>query len=91
MIRVPFEVTGEEGSFKVMVRAASMRRAEENLRSRYPGGEVRLVFPLDGNDFFAGNDKAETLETEYLVLETSENAAPEGSPPTPGSRAQAIH
>lgn len=77
MIRVPFEVSGEEGSFRVMVRAASMRRAQEDLRSRYPGGEVRLVFPLDGNDFFAGNAKDEGLETEYLVLDTGEDAVPE--------------
>ncbi|HSK99955.1 MAG TPA: hypothetical protein VK869_06430 [Rubrobacteraceae bacterium] len=83
MIRVPFEVTGEEGSFKVMVRAASMRRAEEDLRSRYPGGEVRLVFPLDASDFFAGNEKDETLESECLVLGTTEDAAPEASHPNP--------
>lgn len=81
MIRVPFEVSGEEGSFRVTVRAASMRRAEEDLRSRYPGGEVRLVFPLDGNDFFAGNAKDEELETEYLVLDIGEDPAPEGAYP----------
>lgn len=81
MIRVPFEVTGEEGSFRVMVRAASMQRAEEDLRSRYPGGEVRLVFPLDGNDFFADNARDETLETEYLALETGEDSIDEGPHP----------
>jgi hypothetical protein len=81
LIRAPFEVIGEEGSFKVMVRAASMRRAEEDLRFRYPGVEVRLIFPLDGNDFFADNGKDGKLETECLVLGTNENSATRGPSP----------
>lgn len=72
MLRAPFEVSGEEGSFRIVVPTMSMRRAEEALRSRYPGCDVRLVFPIDGHDFFADSGRDEVPETKYLV--------PEGDP-----------
>ena len=62
MVRAPFEVSAERGSFKVKVRADSVRRAEEVLRSEYPGSEVRLVFPIDGDDFFADHCEYEEIE-----------------------------
>lgn len=61
-MRAPFEVSGERGSFKVKVRAESVRRAEEVLRSEYPDSEVRLVFPIDGQDFFADRGEDEGIE-----------------------------
>jgi hypothetical protein len=48
LVRAPFEVSDNGISSRVMVLAESLRRAEEMLRAKYPEGEVRLVFPLDG-------------------------------------------
>lgn len=62
MIRAPFEVSGEGGSFRVKVQAASMRRAEKVLRSKYPNGDVRLVLPIDGEDFFTDHGEGEKIE-----------------------------
>lgn len=59
MVRVPFEIRGEEGSFEVVVRTGSMRRAAEDLRLKYPGCEVRPVFPIDGEEFFASGGERE--------------------------------
>jgi hypothetical protein len=50
-----------------MVLAESLRRAEEMLRSKYPEGEVRLVFPLDGEHIFAGHGEGEEIEGHDLL------------------------
>ncbi len=70
MVRVALEVSGAESPFKVLARAASIRRAEDIVRSRYPGNEVRVVFPIDGNGFFADDDGCEGLEPGRTVLAT---------------------
>lgn len=44
------------------VQAASMRRAEKVLRSKYPNGDVRLVLPIDGEDFFTDHGEGEKIE-----------------------------
>ena len=71
MVRAPFEVSDNGVSSRVMVLAESLRRAEEVLRSKYPDkypdGEVRLVFPLDGEHIFAGHGEGEKIEGQDLL------------------------
>jgi hypothetical protein len=61
LVRAPFEVSDNGVSSTVTVLAGSLRYAEEVLRSKYPEGEVRLVFPLDGEHNFAGNGEGEEI------------------------------
>jgi hypothetical protein len=51
----------------IIVLAESLRRAEEVLRFKYPKGEVRLVFPLDGEHIFAGHGEGEEIEGQDLL------------------------
>jgi hypothetical protein len=53
MVKIEIEVYCEEDPIRVSARAPSIRRAEDIVRSRYPGSEVRVVFPIDGDGFFA--------------------------------------
>lgn len=48
VVRIAIEVYDEESPIMVSARAASIRRAEDIVRSRYPGSEVRVVFTDDG-------------------------------------------
>ncbi|HEX2729226.1 MAG TPA: hypothetical protein VHM16_05690 [Rubrobacteraceae bacterium] len=65
MIRVSVEVRGVDSPLKVLVQAASISRAERLARDRFAGNEVQVVFPIDGDDFFAGDDLTESVE-HYL-------------------------
>ena len=67
MVHAPFEVSDNGASSRVMVLAESLRRAEEVLRSKYPEGEVRLVFPLDGEHVFAGHGEGEQIEGQDIL------------------------
>ena len=67
MVRAPFEVSDNGVSSRVMVLAESLRRAEGVLRSKYPEGEVRLVFPLDGEHVFADYGEGEQIEGQDLL------------------------
>ena len=67
VVRAPFEVSDNGVSSRVMVLAESLRRAEAVLRSKYPEGEVHLVFPLDGEHIFAGHGEGEEIEGQDLL------------------------
>lgn len=62
MVRVSVEVDGGENPVTVLVRASSISRAERLVRNRFPDSEVRVVFPIDGDDFFAGDGASEGIE-----------------------------
>ena len=65
MVKVQFEVRTGAARFRVSVRARSIRRAVGLAGARYPGGEVRLVLPVEPETFFAGvSDGAEFLGVE---------------------------
>ena len=49
------------------MRAASIRRAAEFVASRFPGSEVRVIFPIDGDGFFADDGDVEELGTAPLA------------------------
>ena len=45
------------------MRAASIRRAAEFVASRFPGSEVRVIFPIVGDGFFSDKGGVEELGT----------------------------
>ena len=53
MIQVQLEVRSGATRFRVSARAASIQRAVSVTGARYPGGEVRLVLPVEPERFFA--------------------------------------
>ena len=67
MVRAPFEVSDNGVSSRVTVLAESLWRAEEMLRSKYPEGEVRLLFQLDGEHIFASHGEGEQIEGQDLL------------------------
>src|SRR5215210_9025231 len=67
LVGAPFEVSDNSVSSRVMVLAESLRHAQEVLRSKYPEGEVRLVFPLDGEHIFAGHGESKEIEDQSLL------------------------
>jgi len=53
MVKFSVEVCSGSARFRVSVRAESIRRALGLVEGRYPPGEVRLVFPIEPEGFFA--------------------------------------
>ncbi len=53
LIRVCLQVLGKGEPFTVTAQAASIRRAEDLVKSMFPGGETSVLFPIEGDDFFA--------------------------------------
>ncbi len=52
MIKVSMEVREGAALSRATVQAESIREAVSITRERYPGGEVRVIFPIDAEDFF---------------------------------------
>ena len=52
MIKVSLEVHEGTSPFRVTVQAASINQAVISMKERYPGHEVRVVFPIDSEEFF---------------------------------------
>jgi hypothetical protein len=52
MIRVSMEVREGTALSRATVRAESIREAVSITRDRYPGHDVRVIFPIDPEDFF---------------------------------------
>jgi hypothetical protein len=60
MIRVAVEVREGATLLREKVSAESVRQAVSVMRERYPGRDVRVVFPISPEDFFLeGPKKAE--------------------------------
>jgi len=58
MIRVSMEVREGAALSRTTVQAESIREAVSITRRRYPGRDVRVIFPIDAEDFFI-DDPAE--------------------------------
>jgi hypothetical protein len=58
MIRVSMEVREGATLSRATVQAESIREAVSITRGRYPGRDVRVMFPIDPEDFFI-EDSAE--------------------------------
>lgn len=54
MVRVSVEVREGDAPFEVAVYADSISQAVGTARDRFPGHDVRVVFPIDGEEFFGG-------------------------------------
>jgi len=67
MVSLSVEVRGESGAFTVPVRAESIRRAAEFVAFSFPGSEVRVIFPIDGDGFFTDDGDVEELGTSLLA------------------------
>ena len=52
MIKVRVKVSGEAGSFAVVVCAGSLRQAEQIMKARYPDSAVGIAFPIEPDHFF---------------------------------------
>lgn len=61
MIEVSIKVGSGAAHFSVAVRAESIRQALGIARAWYPGSEVRVLFPIDPEAFFAKNPAAAGL------------------------------
>jgi hypothetical protein len=71
MIRISVEIRHASGPFRVMVEAESVRRAVERIQRRYPGCEVKPVFPIDPETFFVD----EVAKGSQVVPEASGKSA----------------
>ena len=72
MIRVDVEVGSGGGLFRAAVKAESIARAVALARVRYPGSNIRVLFPIDPNAFFVeGCHPA----AESILLEVPEEEA----------------
>ena len=54
MIQVSVELGHNSTGFRVSVRAESIEQAVNFASARYPGSEVRVLFPIDPESFFVG-------------------------------------
>jgi hypothetical protein len=52
MIKVSMEVREGAALSTATVQAESIREAVSITRERYPGREVRVIFPIEAEDFF---------------------------------------
>ena len=62
MIKVSLEV--REGDAPVAVYADTISQAVGIARERFPGRDVRVVFPIDGEEFFGRRETAEDVATD---------------------------
>ena len=59
---------GEDGWFVVRARATSIHRAREVVEASFPGSEVEVVFPIDGEGFFSRSAGVEGLESPIVEV-----------------------
>jgi hypothetical protein len=65
MIRVSVEVRGGTALSRATVRAESISEAVSIAKGRYPGHQVRVMFPIEPEDFFVkGPESAEQKHTK---------------------------
>jgi hypothetical protein len=56
LIKISIEVRSSAARFKVALLAESIEGALEIARKYNPGKECRVVFPIDPESFFVGDD-----------------------------------
>jgi len=70
MIRIFVEVNGGAFRLEVAVQAGSISEALNVVKDRYPAGDIRVRFPIDGEEFFVREDDGSSL----MELEASKVA-----------------
>ena len=81
MFQVLLEVYSGALPFIVSVRAESLLRAVDVTKDSYPGSDVRVVFPIDPEEFFVKEvDKpgAAVLDSQAPVVSESPLAVGQG-------------
>lgn len=70
MIRVCVEVREGTDRFEVEACADSISQAVGLTKQRFPGGDVQVVFPIHGDEFFGGRGTSggETMGGEPAKL-----------------------
>jgi hypothetical protein len=61
MVRISVEVRSGTACFRVGVQAQSIRKALSMVEGSYPHGEVKILFPIDPEDFFVHGPSAPTV------------------------------
>ena len=72
MIRVSVEVCGGTALSKATVRAESISEAVSIAKGRYPGHQVRVMFPIEPEDYFVEGPKS--AEQKHTKSNYSEEA-----------------
>ena len=71
MIRLSLEVREGGVLSRVTVQAESIRQAVSIVEGRYPGLEVRVVFPIDTEEYFIEGPKENRPEESRQPLGSS--------------------
>lgn len=69
MVKVSLEVRAGADSFEVTAHAGSISQAVGATKQRFPAGEVRVLFPIDGDEFFGGDGATKRGERPVLLLD----------------------
>lgn len=72
MIRVSIEVCSGATRFRASVWAKNIERALSLAGARYPGGEARVIFPIEPESFFVDDEKP---ASEVVRIESPEEIA----------------
>ena len=71
MVKVSLEVREGVDLSRVAVQAGSISQAVSIVKERYPGREVRVVFPIDSEEFFIeGPEKTRSDESRQPLHPT---------------------
>jgi len=71
MIKVSMEVGEGAALSRATVQAESIREAVSITRGRYPGRDVRVIFPIDPEDFFIEGPVEENGRASLCVAQSS--------------------
>ena len=69
MIEVYVEIREGSTRYKVAVRADSITRAVGIVEGHHPGRDVRVVFPIEPEEFFVGDSKGTEAEESIRHLQ----------------------
>ncbi len=69
MIEVSVEVREGAAPVRVTVRAESITRAISIIEERYPGRDVRVMFPIDPEEFFVSKETGQDKREGRLPLD----------------------
>ena len=89
MIRISMEVREGAALSSATVQAESIREAVTITRGRYPGRDVRIIFPIDAEGFFIeGPEEGDRRASLSVGRSSVDRGDPNGLPEkTPARRA----
>jgi hypothetical protein len=72
MIKVSMEVREGAALSRATVQAESIREAVSITRGRHPGRDVRVIFPIDPEDFFIESPAEGNSRTKLSMVAAAE-------------------